>query len=141
MRGGNDYPSLIRKIEPKPLRIFLQDGSNDANAGVGDWWMANQEMERALTFAGYEVNHDWGDGGHNGKHATAIFPDAIRWLWKGWPAPVKAGGGLAAASGDPHSRAKIGRWSAKAITGRRDPRRMPRAKSFSMTFPRAKPLK
>ena len=55
--------------------------------------MANQEMERALTFAGYEVNHDWGDGGHNGKHATEIFPDAMRWLWKDWPAPVKAGAG------------------------------------------------
>ena len=55
--------------------------------------MANQEMERALTFAGYEVNHVWGDGGHNGKHATEIFPDAMRWLWKDWPAPVKAGAG------------------------------------------------
>ena len=50
-------------------------------------------MERALTFAGYEVNHVWGDGGHNGKHATEIFPDAMRWLWKDWPAPVKAGAG------------------------------------------------
>ena len=42
-------------------------------------------------FAGYEVNHDWGTGGHNGEHATKIFPDAMRWLWKDWPAPVKAG--------------------------------------------------
>jgi sugar lactone lactonase YvrE len=55
--------------------------------------MANQEMERALTFAGYEVSHDWGDGGHNGQHATRIFPDAMRWLWKDWPEPVKAGRG------------------------------------------------
>ena len=53
--------------------------------------MANQEMERALRFAGYEVNHDWGTGGHSGDHATKIFPDAMRWLWKDWPAPVKAG--------------------------------------------------
>src|SRR5262249_53006554 len=45
------------------------------------------------TFAGYEVNHAWGDGGHDGKHATKIFPDAMRWLWKDWPAPVKAGAG------------------------------------------------
>ena len=55
--------------------------------------MANQEMERALAFAGYEVNHAWGDGGHNGKHATEIFPDAMRWLWKDWPTPIKAGAG------------------------------------------------
>lgn len=93
LRGGNDYPSLIRKYEPKPIRIFLQDGSNDLNIYGGDWWMANQEMERALTFAGYEVNHVWGDGGHNVQHATEIFPDAMRWLWKDWPQPVKAGKG------------------------------------------------
>ncbi|WP_435022230.1 SMP-30/gluconolactonase/LRE family protein [Tundrisphaera sp. TA3] len=93
LRGGNEYPTLIRKVEPKPLRVFLQDGKNDLNIYGGDWWMANQEMERALTFAGYEVNHEWGDGGHDGKHATAIFADAQRWLWKDWPRPIKAGAG------------------------------------------------
>jgi sugar lactone lactonase YvrE len=93
LRGGNVYPTLVRKVEPKPIRIFLQDGANDNNAYGGDWWMANQEMERALTFAGYEVNHAWGDGGHNGKHATAVFPDAMRWLWKDWPQKIKAGEG------------------------------------------------
>lgn len=93
LRGGNDYPTLIRKAEPKPLRVFLEDGSNDLNIYGGDWWMANQTMERALTFAGYEVEHNWGDGGHNGQHATAIFADAMRWLWKGWPTPIEAGKG------------------------------------------------
>jgi gluconolactonase len=93
LRGGNVYPTLIRKVEPKPLRVFLQDGSHDANAFGGDWWMANQEMERALIFAGYEVNHAWGEGGHDGKQATEIFPDAMRWLWKDWPNPIKAGHG------------------------------------------------
>jgi gluconolactonase len=94
LRGGNDYPTLIRKYEPKPIRVFLEDGSNDQNIYAGDWWMANQEMERALKFAGYEVNHSWGEGGHNGIHATEIFPDAMRWLWKDWPVPVKAGAGF-----------------------------------------------
>lgn len=93
LRGGNEYPTLIRKVEPKPIRVFLEDGSNDLNIYGGDWWMANQEMERALRFAGYEVEHAWGEGGHNGEHATQIFPDAMKWLWKGWPAPVKAGAG------------------------------------------------
>ena len=93
LRGGNAYPTLLRKVEPKPIRVFLQDGSADQNIYGGDWWMANQEMERSLTFAGYEVEHVWGTGGHNGRQATQIFPDAMRWLWKGWPAPVKAGKG------------------------------------------------
>jgi gluconolactonase len=90
LRGGNNYPTLIRKTEPKPIRIFLQDGSGDLNNYGGDWWMANQEMERALVFAGYDVNHVWGDGGHNAKHATAIFPGALRWLWRDFPEPIVA---------------------------------------------------
>ena len=91
LRGGMRYPALIRKFEPKPIRIYLQDGSNDLNIYGGDWWMANQTMERAFIFAGYEVEHVWGDGGHTGKHATLIFPDALRWLWKDWPKHVGNG--------------------------------------------------
>jgi hypothetical protein len=91
LRGGHNYPTMIRKTEPKPLRVFLQDGSSDLNIYGGDWWMANQEMERALTFAGYEVKHVWGTGGHNGNDATKLFPEAMRWLWKDWPTPIKAG--------------------------------------------------
>lgn len=91
LRGANEYPTLIRKYEPKPLRVFQQDGSNDNNIYGGDWWMANQELERSLTFMGYEHDHVWGEGAHNSKHGTAIFPDAMRYLWKGWPEPVKTG--------------------------------------------------
>ena len=93
LRGGQNYSTLIRKYEPKPIRVYLEDGSNDLNIYGGDWWMANQAMERSLVFAGYEVNHNWGDGGHNGNHATELFPDAMRWLWKDWPAAVQAGKG------------------------------------------------
>ncbi len=91
LRGGERYPFLVRKYEPKPIRVFLQDGSNDLNIYAGDWWKANESMERALTFAGYEVNHVWGEGAHNGTHGTAIFPQAMRWLWKDWPKPVAKG--------------------------------------------------
>jgi gluconolactonase len=94
LRGGHSYPTLIRKSEPKPLRVFLEDGENDLNIYGGDWWMANQEMERALTFAGYEVEHNWGKGGHNGQHATEIFPEAVKWLWKEHgKTPIRAGKG------------------------------------------------
>ena len=91
LRGGDRYSTLIRKTEPKALRVFLQDGEHDQNIYAGDWWMANQTMERALIYAGYEVNHAWGDGAHSGKQGTMLFPDAMRWLWKDWPQAVKAG--------------------------------------------------
>ena len=91
LRGADRYPSLIRKYEPKPIRIFLQDGTNDLNIYAGDWWKANESMERALQFAGYEVNHVWGEGGHNGQQGTAVFPQAMRWLWKDYPKPIAKG--------------------------------------------------
>lgn len=84
LRGGNELPVLVRKTEPKPLRVFLQDGSNDNNLYCGSWWVANQDMLAAFQWAGYEVNHEWGEGGHNRKHGGAIFPKAMRWLWDGW---------------------------------------------------------
>jgi gluconolactonase len=90
-RGAERFPTLIRKYEPKPLRIFLQDGTHDLNNYVGDWWITAQMMERALQYAGYEVNHAWGEGGHDGIQATAVFPDAMRFLWKDYPKPVVAG--------------------------------------------------
>lgn len=88
LRGGDRLHTLVRKYEPKPLRVFLVDGANDNNIYAGDWWMANQTLERALTFAGYDVRHVWGEGGHNGRHGTAVFPDAMRWLWRDHPRPV-----------------------------------------------------
>ncbi len=82
IRGADQLPVLVRKTEPKPLRVYLQSGEQDNNLYCGDWWMANQMMERSLTWAGYDVNHTWGTGGHNQKQATAIFPDVMRRLWR-----------------------------------------------------------
>ena len=66
-----------------------------ATAGPAAWnWrlvVSNQEMERALTFSGYEVNHSWGVLGHEGSHGESILPDVMRWLWKDWPKEVEAG--------------------------------------------------
>jgi gluconolactonase len=90
LRGGNEFPVLIRKTEPKPIRVFLQDGRNDLNNYTGSWFIANQDMLSALEFSGYDVRYEWGEGEHNSRHATAIFPDALRWLWRDWPSPIKA---------------------------------------------------
>ncbi|HTI69476.1 MAG TPA: SMP-30/gluconolactonase/LRE family protein [Candidatus Limnocylindria bacterium] len=87
IRGGHVYPALIRKTERKPIRVFLQDGSNDLNNLHGDWPLANQEMSSALRFTGYDVRFEFGNGGHNGKHGGSILPDSLRWLWRPVMAP------------------------------------------------------
>ncbi|MBL7872713.1 MAG: SMP-30/gluconolactonase/LRE family protein [Cyclobacteriaceae bacterium] len=91
LRGADRYDILVRKYEPKPIRIFMQDGSNDLNIYAGDWWKANESMERALQFSGYDVKHVWGEGAHNGQHGAAVFPEAMRWLWRDYPKPIVAG--------------------------------------------------
>lgn len=85
IRGGHVYPALIRKTERKPIRVFLQDGSNDLDNLHGSWPLANRQMEAALKFAGYDYKMVWGEGGHNGKHGGSIFPDTLRWLWRDHP--------------------------------------------------------
>jgi len=89
LRGGDVYAALIRKMEPLPLRVFLQDGKNDLNLYAGNWYLANQEIASSLDLAGYDYKFVVGDGGHDSKHAFAILPDALRWLWEGYPKPVR----------------------------------------------------
>ena len=81
IRGGHVYPSLIRKTERKPIRVYLQDGDHDVINEHGNWWLANLEMESALKWAKYDVKTVWGHGAHNGNHGGAVLPDAMRWLW------------------------------------------------------------
>ncbi len=88
LRGGNEYPILVRKTEPKPLRILLQDGSTDLDIYGGSWWNANPTMLSALQFSGDDVKHVWGAGRHNGKHGAAIIPEALQWLWRDYPNPI-----------------------------------------------------
>jgi enterochelin esterase family protein len=80
--GGHNYPALIRKTPQKPIRVFLQDGANDLDNAHGNWPLANQQMAKALAFAGYDYQFVWGQGFHSGRHGQAILPDSLRWLWR-----------------------------------------------------------
>ncbi len=92
MRGGHDLQTIVRKHEPKPLRIFLQDGYDDAwNALFGSWFEANYVLGTALEFAGYDCKFDWGEGVHSVKRASQIFADVMTWMWRDYPTPPAAG--------------------------------------------------
>ena len=49
---------MIRKTERKPIRVFLQDGSNDLDNLHGNWPLANQQMAAALKFMRYDYQFD-----------------------------------------------------------------------------------
>ena len=82
IRGGHNYPFLIRSTERKPIRVWMQSGSADADIILGTWPLANKEVAAALEFAGYDVKFVFGEGGHNLRHGGAVFADALRWLWR-----------------------------------------------------------
>ncbi len=90
MKGADTLPALIRKTEPKPIRIFLQAGKNDhvvpgqpyGTFYAGSWPINNRVMAEAFEFSGYDVKLVIGDEEHNMKHGAAIVPDALRWLWR-----------------------------------------------------------
>ncbi len=92
MRGGNEIQALVRKHEPKPLKIFLQDGFSDSwNQLFGSWFAANAMLGTALEFAGYDCAFDWIEGDHSVRRATEIFTDVMTWIWTDFQSPVKSG--------------------------------------------------
>jgi gluconolactonase len=96
MKGADHLPALIRKTEPRPIRIFMQDGSNDhivpaepyGIAFAGSWPINNEVMYQALEYSGYDVKFVLGHGTHSMNQGGAIMPDALRWLWRDYPAPI-----------------------------------------------------
>ena len=91
-RGGNVLPALIRKYEAKPIRVFTHVATQDMENSGGHWWFANQEFERALAFSGYDYLYRWCEGGHGAQYREG-FPEAMRWLWRDYPAPIMANPG------------------------------------------------
>lgn len=96
MKGADALPALIRRTEPKPIRIFLQAGRNDHIVPTqtygtffgGSWPVNNQVMLEAFESAGYDAKLVLGTEGHNMKHGAAIMPEALRWLWRDYPNPI-----------------------------------------------------
>ncbi|MCX6367109.1 MAG: alpha/beta hydrolase-fold protein [Armatimonadetes bacterium] len=88
LRGATNYGALVRKFEPKPIRVFRQDGKNDQDIYSGSWPIGNMDLAAGLKFGRYEAMMTWGEGAHDGVQSTALFPDALRYIWKGWPAPI-----------------------------------------------------
>ena len=124
IRHGDTYPGLIRKSYKKPIRVYLQSGTNDVNNEHGNWPLANQQMFSALQYKKYDVKFDFGKAGHDGFHGGANLPDAMRWIWRDYPGvksnasaiPIPRTGKKAKSWWMPRHRAKIvERESAKRI--------------------------
>jgi enterochelin esterase-like enzyme len=84
--GAAGYPmKLVPESEPKPLRVFLEAGTNDL--GGGRWETANIAMAKALKDKAYHYRYIHAQGaGHEDNGARRQYlPEAMTWLWRGYP--------------------------------------------------------
>lgn len=89
-RGGHEFPTMIRKFEAKPIRTFMTTGMRDMENVAGDWFLLDQEVDKALTFSGYDHQFRIIDGGHVAGYLEN-YREGMAYLWKGWPDRVEAG--------------------------------------------------
>jgi gluconolactonase len=89
-RGGHEFPTLVRKFEAKPIRAYLTTGMTDMENCAGDWFLIDQEMDKALRFSGYDYAFRIINGGH-GAGYFEYFQEAMSFIWRDWPRPVVAG--------------------------------------------------
>ncbi len=89
-RGGHEFPTMVRKFEAKPIRAFLTTATRDMENCAGDWYTLDQEMDKALKFAGYDYQFRTVEGRHVAGYGE-YWREAMAYLWKGWPERVHAG--------------------------------------------------
>ena len=89
------HDHLIAQSARKPLRIWMQVGENDNHSKdpestFHNWVLANQRMAATLQAKGYHYQFVFCKGaGHVDRRAVAqTLPDALAWLWRGYPLGV-----------------------------------------------------
>ncbi len=88
-KGAQEYQdSLIPSTDKKPIRIWMEVGSNDLDNQFGDWRINNNNMANALKAKGYDYQFLWADGaGHvEGGVERQTITEAMEWVWKGYQA-------------------------------------------------------
>jgi enterochelin esterase-like enzyme len=87
------HEHLIDDAPMKPLRVYLHVGERDlgydASAeGLHNWVLANEGMFAALSQKGYHVHFDFAlaTGHCDGSVIDHTLYDALKWLWRGYPA-------------------------------------------------------
>lgn len=98
MVKGDEIPSLIRKWEPRPLRVYLEYSEIEPDDYFGSSLCAAMETERALRFAGYDYRLSYFPGeGHcsryNGSDTAAMY-DGFSYLWENYAGSGVTVGGM-----------------------------------------------
>jgi iron(III)-enterobactin esterase len=93
------HERLIPNSPVKPIRLWMQVGDRDLlNPNVmrddmHDWVVANQNMARVLAAKGYRYQFVFTRNAGHCDRATKLqtLPQALEWLWKGYPVEASKG--------------------------------------------------
>jgi enterochelin esterase-like enzyme len=82
-KGGKFPAEFLTVPTPKPLRIYHLAGTKD----LGGFKAANDQAAEDFAQLGYHYRYRPGEDNHYPpKAAMADFPEAMRWLWRGYKA-------------------------------------------------------
>jgi hypothetical protein len=76
---------ILTTMPIKPMRFYHLAGTNDLCCG---WYDTNNAAAKDLMMMGYHYRYRPGTGSHYPPaEAAQDFPDALRWLWRGYHTP------------------------------------------------------
>jgi iron(III)-enterobactin esterase len=87
------HEKLIPQSDPKPIRIWMEVGDRDLlnpnvmRDNMHDWVAANNRMAAVLRAKGYHYQYLYAlNAGHvDGQARKQTLPEALEWLWQGYP--------------------------------------------------------
>jgi iron(III)-enterobactin esterase len=98
-RGAWEYhATLIPNTPAKPIRIWMHVSERDNRYSDQEdtwhnWVLANERMAAALKAKGYKYQYVYSqDSGHVDRAVVAqTMPEALEWLWRGYPVASRSG--------------------------------------------------
>jgi enterochelin esterase-like enzyme len=87
------HEKLIPQSAPKPIRIWMEVGDRDLlnpnvmRDGMHDWVAANNRMATVLRAKGYHYQYVYAvNAGHTDRAVrNQTLPEALAWVWQGYP--------------------------------------------------------
>ena len=86
MGGGRAVPDLIRKVETKPIRIYMEYSQNEPDAYFGATYPTCLDTTASLDFAGYEYYcRYFPREGHGSRYCSVdSLVEGYKYLWRNW---------------------------------------------------------
>lgn len=83
MRGAEEHTVLVRKMEPRPIRVYITGGTNEPDYFFGDSFYAQSNAASALDYAGYDFKFEmFANEGHGARRSNPqTLEKVLRWVF------------------------------------------------------------